>query len=99
MPLVGSIYIFLMYLILSDVAWQIQVLVAADTFKEIILQRLVGAKGNFLVKNRKKHPFGIEANIGDHLSSCLLCFFFLPYICRLHFFPLSKLVSLSPLQF
>lgn len=62
LPPVGSIYIFLMYLVVamcqqvSDLAWQIQMLVTAETFKEIILQRFVGAKGSLLVKNRNSIP-------------------------------------------
>lgn len=45
---------------LSDLAWQIQVLVTADVFKKIILQRLVGAEGNFPVKNRKSIPLELK---------------------------------------
>lgn len=58
-----------------------------------------GNQRHLSCEKQEKHPFGIEANIGDHFLSYSLCFFSLPYIFRLHFFPLSKLVSLSPLQF
>lgn len=69
LPPTGSICIFLMYLVLatcqwlSDVAWQIHMLVTADMFKEICLQRYVGAKDNLFVKNRNSIPLEFKQTL------------------------------------
>lgn len=77
LPIVGSRYLLLPYLGQAMFQWidpwQIQTLVPADTFIEIILQRFVWAKGNLLVK--KTNNIALDLNTGGHFLLHLLCFF------------------------
>lgn len=82
---------------LSDLAWQIQVLVSADVFKEIILQRLVGAKGNFLVKNRKSIPLELKQTLVIIFHHTCFAFSFFPTSVGFIFFPpLQTGFSMTP---
>lgn len=72
---------------LSDVAWQVQMLVTADTFKEIIIQRFVGAKGNLLVKNRNSIPLEFKQTLVITFYHTCFAFFLFPTPVGLIFFP------------
>lgn len=81
LPPVSSMYIFPTYWVqamfqrLSDLAWRIQTFVTADTFKESILQRFAGAKGNLLLKNRNSIPLEFKKTLVIPLYDTHFAFF------------------------